>query len=320
MNLMTSKIPVLNSDQVLKKMQAHNCKAWPTYYSFYSSWFGGIVKDPGPLLILPLDDHMAHRGDAVFEALKSIDRKIYLLEAHTKRLKASAERIGIVFSHTADYLEKIIVETLQVANQGSCLIRVFLSRGPGSFTANPYDSIGSQLYVVVTQLTSPAPEKYLNGVKIGRSLIEVKEGLMPQIKSCNYLPNVLMKKESIDRKLDFTVSFDSNKFVAESATENLVIVDEQGILTHPPLAKILMGTTMIRAFELASKAGTKTAIRQISEKDILSAREVMMMGTTLDILPVTSFENHLISAGKVGPVAKSLYALLKIDMQHGKSF
>ena len=320
MNSTPSKIPVLNPDQVLKKMQAHDSKAWSTYYSFYSSWFGGIIKNPGALLVLPLDDHMAHRGDAVFEALKAIDRKIYLLEAHVKRLKASAEKIGIIFPHSPEYLEKVIIETLQVANQTSAVVRVFLSRGPGSFTANPYDSVGSQLYVVVTQLNPPAPEKYLYGVKIGRSLIPVKEGLMPQIKSCNYLPNVLMKKESVDRKLDFTVSFDSDKHVTESATENLVIVDANGVLTHPPFAKILMGTTMIRAFELATKAGTKTAIRSISEKDILSAREVLMMGTTLDILPVTSYENHSISDGKVGPVAKSLNALLQIDIQHGKSF
>ncbi len=316
----TLKIPVLSPDQALKKMQAHHSKAWPTYYSFYSSWFGGIIKDPGPFLVLPLDDHMVHRGDGVFEALKAVDRKIYLLEAHLKRLKSSAEKIGIVFPHSAEYLEKIVIETLQVANQASCLVRIFLSRGPGSFTANPYDSTESQLYVVVTQLNPPAPEKYQSGVKIGRSLIAVKEGLMPQIKSCNYLPNVLMKKESVDRKLDFTVSFDSDNHVAESATENLVIVDAQGILTHPLFAKILMGTTMIRAFELASKAGTKTAIRAISEKDILSAREVLMMGTTLDILPVTSYESHRISDGKVGPVANSLNALLKIDRQHGRSF
>jgi len=53
----------------------------------------------------------------------------------------------------------------------------------------------------------------------------VKQSWFPQVKSCNYLPNVLMKKESVDRKLDFTVSFTDEGFLAESATENIFIFE-----------------------------------------------------------------------------------------------
>lgn len=317
---MENEILILDSVQVLKNLQAKKNPFWNQYYAFYSSWQGGILKDPGPLLMVPMDDHMVHRGDGVFEALKARGRKVFLLDAHLQRLQISADRIGLGLPHTLGGLKQIILQTLKVADENEVLIRVFVSRGPGGFTANPYDSMGSQLYVVITKLSVPAVEKYEQGAQIGRSQIPVKEGWMAQVKSCNYLPNVLMKKESVDRKLDFTVAFDSHGFLAESATENLMIVDSLGVLTWPPLDKILRGTTMIRVSELAAQVGIKIATRKISEDEILSAKEVLLTGTTLDVLPVVSYEGRKIAGGKVGPIASQLKNLLEEDMKLGTEF
>lgn len=56
---------------------------------------------------------------------------------------------------------------------------------------------------------------------------------MAQAKTCNYLPNVMMKKEALDRKLDFTIGFDDSNNVAESSTENIIIVNSAGYLVKP---------------------------------------------------------------------------------------
>ena len=312
--------PVLDSQQVWQNLNSNKNPFWDQYYAFFSTWHGGIIKDPGALMLLPMDDHVVHRGDGVFEALKTRGRKIYLLEPHLDRLKASADKIGLPLPMSLKEIAQTIVQTLKVADQSETLVRVFLTRGPGGFTANPYDALASQLYVIVTKLSPPPFEKYINGIKIGKSLIPVKEGFMAQIKSCNYLPNVLMKKESVDRSLDFTVGFDAQGFLAESSTENIMIIDAEGALTHPQLDKILKGTTMTRCFELAKKAGLNTAVKPISEKDLLSAREVIMSGTTFDILPVVSYEAQPIGDGKVGSEAKKLLDLLEDDMKSGTPF
>ena len=36
------------------------------YYAMYSSWWGGITTEPN-LMVVPVDDHMVHRGDGLFE-------------------------------------------------------------------------------------------------------------------------------------------------------------------------------------------------------------------------------------------------------------
>jgi branched-chain amino acid aminotransferase len=315
----TKNIPVLDLQSVLHNLQSKKNPFWTQYHAFFSSWLGGITKDPS-LMVLPMDDHMVHRGDGVFEAMKAVDRKVFLLKEHLQRLSTSSQSIGISLPYSISEIQDIILQTLKVADQPNALIRLFVSRGPGGFSPNPYDSIGSQLYIAITDLRSPKAELYDKGVRVGRSSVAVKEAWMAQTKSCNYLPNVMMKKESVDRKLDFTISFDHQNFVAESSTENIAMVDEKGILTHPPFENILRGTTMVRAFQLAKEAGLPTAIRTFTEQEILKAQEIFMIGTTLDVLPVTEFDGKKISGGEAGPVARRLLSLVREDFKKGVSF
>ena len=307
------QIKVIQSSEVeavIAKLQHPNQKS---YLAMYSSWLGGITTDPR-LMFVPVDDHIVHRGDGIFEAIKVIGRKVFLLDAHIDRLFVSAQTVALQIPVSPDDLKQIILQTLSVANVSDCLIRLFISRGPGGFTTNPYESIAPQIYIVITAFQPVAESKYESGVHIGRSQISMKDPLMARTKSCNYLPNVLMKKEALDRKLDFTVSFDSNGYLGESSTENIALIDQNGVFVHPKLDQILKGTTMIRATQLADP-WLKTEIRNLTEEDILKAREVMMIGTTLDVLPVVSFEGKRIGEGVVGPQSKKLRALIREDIQ-----
>lgn len=309
-------IPQFTEKQIFDFLTTPSQPHLEKYYAFYSSWFGGIVKNP-KFMLLPIDDHMVHRGDGVFEAMKAIARSVYLMDEHLQRLFKSAEKIALKSPFTMEEVKEIVLETLKVANQDEVMIRIFLSRGPGNFSVNPYDPSQAQLYVVITELNTPSPEKYKNGIHIGQSEIIGKSSWMAQIKSCNYLPNVLMKKEAVDRKLDFVIGVDEQGNLTESATENLMIVDKNGVLVHPPLDYILRGTTMVRAFELAVENGIATKIGVISKEELRSAREVIIAGTSLNILPVVKFESYIIGDGTPGPIAKKLNQLMLVDIKQG---
>lgn len=307
-------IPVMNEKEAMEKILATYNPFYEEYYAFYSSWFGGIVKTP-QLMLVPIDDHMVHRGDGVFEAMKAVSRGVYLLHEHLERLYTSAAKIAIKPPYSLQEMKAIILETLRVADKDHVLIRLYLSRGPGNFSVNPYDSIAPQLYIVITKLIPPTSEKYTKGLVIGKSYIPSKSSWMAQVKSCNYLPNVLMKKEAVDRKLDFVIGLDDDNNFTESATENVMIVDKSGVIVYPLLDNILKGTTMVRACELAEENGMKVVSRPISLDDIQSAREIMITGTSLNILPVVKFENVNIGDGKPGPIAKQLNEWMLADIK-----
>ena len=57
--------------------------------------------------------------------------------------------------------------------------------------------------------------------------IPVKIDYFATVKNCNYLPNVLMKKDAVERGVDFSVSLDENGFLAEGSTENVGIVTKR---------------------------------------------------------------------------------------------
>jgi 4-amino-4-deoxychorismate lyase len=305
--------PVLAPEEFLKRILAQDLEARSSYRACYLSSVEGIVTDPR-LMLLSLDDHMVHRGDGIFEALKVVGQKPYLLREHLDRLQKSAELISLKLPVSRSELEELIFETLKASKLEEALIRIFVSRGTGSFGTNPYDCKKSGLSIVATEFKRVPEAYYLNGVKIGRSQISPKSEQWAQIKSCNYLPNVLMKKESVDRALDFTVGFDEAGFLTESSTENIILIDQRGRLARPFLKRILKGCTMTRILNLVAQQNWLTPVEEnISEEDILRAQEVMMVGTTLDILPVVEYEGHKIGNGKVGAGAQKLLQILRND-------
>jgi 4-amino-4-deoxychorismate lyase len=313
---LTMKIPTLNETEILQKLNIRSDSFLNDYYAFYSSWYGGMTTNPH-LMLLPIDDHMVHRGDGVFEGIKAVNRGVYLLDEHLQRLLRSAERINIPLSFSLEEMKQIIIETLRVANRNDVMIRVYLSRGPGSFSPNPYDSVGSQFYVVITHLKLFPQKKYEEGVKIGKSDIPTKNHWWAQVKSCNYLPNVMMKKESVDRELDFVISIDEKGYISESATENIMLIDQNNNLVHPELDFILKGITMTRIVELAEEQGIKTIVKSITVDDLTSAKEIIMTGTTLDLIRVSEFEGHKIGSDSSGKISELLSQLLVEDVHHG---
>ena len=315
----------LSAEDVLRKFKESAHPSRQGYLAMYSSWYGGIVKDP-QLMMLPIDDHMVHRGDGVFEAIKCVDGKIYALDRHLERLGRSAEKIGLKPLGSANWRQEIhdiCVETVRASKTGDCLLRLYVSRGPGGFTTNPYEAIASQLYLVITQLKGMGREKYEKGVTAKISAIAVKEGFFANVKSCNYLPNVLMKKEAVDAGVDFTVSKDEKGYLAEGSTENFAIVNKAGEMIVPGFERTLRGVTAVRAMELAEKlvkGGQLKGVRNahIKAEDVFEAREAMMLGTTLDCLPVTSFEGKPVGpGGRVGDTCKALLELILTDMKTG---
>jgi len=285
----------------------------------YSSVYGGIVTEPS-LMMLPLDDHMVHRGDGVFEALKAVNGNLYNLAAHLDRLVNSANGIALTLPVSLAELKRILLETIRVAGRPTCMVRIYISRGPGGFGVNPYECPASQLYVVITALGPPFMTLHPEGARLCTSEIPAKSAAMAQIKNCNYAPNVLMKKEAVDRKFNFSMGFDERGFLTEGATENMGIVSQDNRLLFPNLDRILTGTTMLRIMELSQTLVREgklafSGLADITRPDILSARELIIAGTTLNVVAGVEFDGHSIGSGKPGPIYQRLSKLLEQDMR-----
>lgn len=264
------------------------------YYSFYSSYFNLTTVDPR-LMLVPIDDHGFHRGDGVFEAVKWNEKNIWLLDQHLDRLFKSAEKISLKIGLSKNEIQHKIIELVDLSGKASGMIRIYATRGPGNFGVSPKETIGSQMYIVTTELKEVSSEILNKGIRLGFSDIKPKEGIFAQTKSLNYLPNVLMKMECEARNLDFVVGVNQDNFITESYTENIFCAMGNK-LYYPNFDCILKGTSLLRLIELlglrlknAALAYNSISSKNLTREDLLVSDAIFVIGTTIDVLWV----NHL---------------------------
>ena len=314
-----NELPLLGWSEVRERLARRPFH--DTYYAMYSSRLGGLVTDP-LLMQVPVDDHLVHRGDGVFETLKVAAGRIVLGHEHIARLFASANRIGLIPAWTPDTILDLVRATIRTGGKPDCLIRILLTRGPGGFGVSPYECPEPGLYIVAHRLPPPFMAAHPEGARVRSSAVPVKAGFFANVKSCNYLPNVLMKKEAIDAGVDFTISFDEQDRVAEGATENIAILTAQRELLAPTTDRILAGTTMLRVLELAQalvKNGTlaRAGHTELHRADLETAAELYILGTTPEVTAIVEFDGRKIGDGKPGPVWKLLADLYREDQLNG---
>jgi branched-chain amino acid aminotransferase len=284
----------------------------------YSSQWHGVTTDPD-LMLLPVDDHLVHRGDGVFEVIRCVRGKIYQLEEHLRRLERSAKAISLDFPPEYDGIREVIKNLVLTGGEKECLIRAIISRGPGSFGTDPNDSPSSQIYVNVIRFRGLPDKYYREGIPLITSDIPIKKSFFANIKSCNYLPNVLMKMEAIKAGCQFSVALDEHGFLAEGSTENIGVLTSDGILRFPGFERTLSGITIDRVFRLADERIKKIMVKdvmfaRISPEEAYDAKEMFLTGTSLNILPVVSYDGRRIGQGSPGPVYCKLSSLLWEDM------
>lgn len=314
-------VRILDSEDWLGALRQARRQVPGGYRAMYSSWCDGIVTSP-ELMVVPVDDHMVHRGDGIFEAARIVEGAFFDLEAHLLRLERSARQIALQMPWDLEKLKSLCLATAAAAKLKNAALRLFVGRGPGSFSPNPYESPESQLYIIITEFKPMPEDKYKDGVRAMFSRVPQKHPFFSQIKSCNYLPNVLMKKESVDAGVDFSLGLDSEGRILEGATENFALLAADGRLMVPKFDYTLRGTTLLATLETLDE-GMPAGVKCVDFCDfgaaaIGDAVEAFMVGTTLEVLPVVEVDGKPIGGGRPGPVAAELRRRLVRQMRESQ--
>jgi 4-amino-4-deoxychorismate lyase len=308
---------VFTPDEAIAALQkAVHAKA-ANFYAMYSSVLGGIVTDPA-LMVLPLDDHMVHRGHAVFDTATLTRGMLYQLDPHLNRLLRSAEGARIALPFPREQLRQIILETAAASRRRDGSVRYWLSAGPGGYALGPAECVGSSFYVIVFKQEAYPESYYSDGIRLITSRVPIKPPLFARIKSTNYLPNVLVVLEAKDRRADNGVFIDERGMVAESSNMNVAFVTRDRVLRHPPFEAILSGITIQRVIDFAQglvNQGLLNAIRiaDISVEEGRDAAEMMLIGSSIKVAPVVEWDGEKVGDGKPGPVTQKLLAMWNED-------
>ncbi|KAJ0029940.1 hypothetical protein Pint_12806 [Pistacia integerrima] len=315
-------VPLLSCSEAIEMLKVNRAKqkSKQQYLAMYSSIFGGITTDPAAMVI-PMDDHMVHRGHGVFDTAAIVDGYLYELDQHLDRIIRSASMAKIKLPYGRESLRKILIQTVSASKCKKGSLRYWLSAGGGDFQLSPSGCHEPAFYAIVIQDESPFVSK---GIKVVTSSIPIKPPQFATTKSVNYLPNVLSKMEAEENGAYAAIWLDADGFIAEGPNMNVAFVTKTKELLMPLFDKILSGCTAKRVLSLAEalvREGKLHGIRvgNVKVEEGKRAEEMMLIGSGVLVKPVLQWDDQVIGNGKEGPISEALLDLLLKDMESGPS-
>ncbi|MFZ1081241.1 MAG: aminotransferase class IV [Candidatus Kryptoniota bacterium] len=314
---MKSELREINIIDVQKSIGKAN-----DFYLYYSTFLGGYTRDR-LMMSVPIDDHIVHRGDGVFDNALCVDGNYYLLGQHIERFFFSSKSIGINPPISQADFKSLLIKLGIISDKKDFIARFFLSRGHGSMSVYPHDVISPNLYVLLGKWQPPPQRYFKTGMTAITSPTGMRSPISPQVKSVDYLSNALMELAAKNSGADTAIAVDATGSITEGSNKNVVIVGKDGIIRVPPYEKILRGTTLTRALELADELKKKKVIAGVISENIpvteaYNASEILFLSTSLFVAPVVKYDGRTISDGKPGKVWKNLYELFQQDIKSNK--
>ncbi len=263
-------------------------------------------------------DHGFLYGDGVFEGIRSYNGRVFRLEEHVERLFRSANAIMLPLRHTPEEIARAVVETCRRNGLRDGYIRVIISRGPGDLGIDPRNCHGGPTVAVIADnLTMYPASMYENGMAVITTSVRRNSpaALDPNIKSLNYLNNILAKIEvnraaraGGDVPVGEGLMLNLDGYVAEATGDNIFVLDRGMLITPPVYVGILEGITRNAVLELARELQIPCEERVFTLTTVYGAEEIFLTGTGAEVIPVVRVDDRQIAGGQVGPVTRRLIA------------
>ncbi len=241
-------------------------------------------------------------GDGLFETMRSRNGKIFRLEQHVDRLLKSLPQIFIDLPMTRIELMRVAQDILARNKYKDAIIRLTVTRGDTQSNIQVEFDTPPTLVVNIRAFKALPKAVYNKGVKIMlfQERASLTSGLTNRLKTCNYLPNILIRE--LSNKKDFMegVVVDPDFGVTEGTTSNVFIV-RQGVLKTPPASPyVLEGITRQVVLEIAREHKIPLLEERITLEALLEADEVFITNTGIEIVPVTQIDSQTIGNKKPG--------------------
>lgn len=285
-------------------------------------WLDGDLVDENEAKISVFDHGLLY-GDGVFEGIRFYNGRVFRLEEHIHRLYDSAKAILLNMPWTQEEVCRFTCETVAANGLRDGYIRLVVTRGAGELGLNPYLCPKPSMFIIVSTIKLYPEEHYQNGLAVITCATRrpAPGALMPQVKSLNYLNNVMAKVEAIQGGALEAVMLNEQGYVAECTGDNFFII-KNGVLLTPLISDgALDGITRAVIVELAEKLGVPFQEKSLTRYDIFIADECFLTGTAAEVIPVVSLDRRVIGTGKPGELTKRfLAAFHELAMSTGTPF
>ena len=254
-------------------------------------------------------DHGLLYGDGVFEGIRSYRRLVFKLEEHIERLFQSAHSIMLKIPFAPRQMAEAVISTLKANKLKDAYIRVIVTRGEGDLGLDPRKCSNAASVIIIADKIVLYPARlYKEGLEIITvpTVRNLPEALNPQIKSLNYLNNILAKIEASNCGYQEAIMLDSMGYVAECTGDNIFIVKAGELYTPPQCMGTLRGITRDVILAIAAKKRIKTHEHVLTRHELYISDEAFLTGTAAEIIPVVKVDGRSIGCGRPGKTTSIL--------------
>ncbi|MCH7343142.1 aminotransferase class IV [Pelomonas sp. CA6] len=271
--------------------------------------------------ILPWNDCRLHVrsqgafwGANVFEGVRgywqpaSGRMHFFRLDEHLQRLRDSAKCLRMAVPFSDEQLRRglgALAEANLFTTHVHAVIGLAYGLGPRCESLGHIDAVHAH----ITALEMPRSPHGRSGIAAGTSSWRRigDDAMPPRVKTgANYHNSRLAHQEALAAGYQTALILNHRGTLAESPGACVAAVIGGRLVSPPPTSGALPGITLRAVAQIAAELGVAFEQREIDRSELYLASEVMLCGTLVEILPITSIDRIPVGDGEPGPVVRRL--------------
>ncbi len=249
-------------------------------------------------------------ADGVYESIRYYPSPpggigvLFELERHLQRLRASLDEIrlrGVDVDALGAVLPELIRRNGLEGSPASIYVQV--TRGVAPRTHVFPDASTPPTVYARTRYFDPPIDAWQNGA--AAATIEDQRWGRCDVKTIALLANVLASEDA--RRAGAREAIFVHDGVVTEGSHTTVAFVRDGILrTHPSGKRILPSVTREVVLRLCGELGVPVEERAVAVQEFSRLDEAFVMGTTTEIMPVTTIDGRPVGDGRVGPITRRI--------------
>jgi D-alanine transaminase len=244
-------------------------------------------------------------GDAVYEVFRLYEGRGWIEDEHMARLARSLREMeirGIDMDGLLARIHRTISES--AVEEGTVYIQVTRGVAPRKHAFPGAATTPTELIVVKPYDDTESADLRETGVPIiSHPDLRWKRC---DVKSTNLLANVLANEAAHRAGAEEAVLVDQQGLVTEATHSSLLWVRGGRLEGTPEGPGILPGTTRQFMLRLAQEESISFEPTRIALTDLKVADEILLSGTTIEVMPVVRIDGEAVGTGRPGPVTRQL--------------
>jgi len=251
-------------------------------------------------------------GDGLFETMRSYSGKIFRLERHLDRLFRSARSIFIDLPMTKNEIRSAINASIEINKLSNSIVRLTITRGEQDPGLNiDYSALPTVVILVrPTKVISKNVYKKGIGIKLYKNSAIRIQGISKQIKSCNYLSNILLREKAMKEGFFEAILLDNDNNATEGTISNIFIIKNNQLKTPSLNEFVLSGIVREAILDICRTNNISFKETAITEKDLYEADEIFLTNSGIEVLPVSNINHRYLKDINSNSMTSRIHTLL----------